>query len=920
MNERANIEALVQMFVSLIENQSDNVTIDSLQGTIKKFVELKTFGELDSKDIELIEKRILARVQVVMAPATVIIERSWKPWLNNRRHEIDDYYWDRYQEYLRQIKKTPRNVLLELDESTRQVLDLTYDPKADGPWDRRGLVMGNVQSGKTQHYAGLIAKAADAGYKIIIVIAGVHNNLRNQTQERIDEGFIGARWTGLSGSRTTDVGVSLIGTPTSRRPASFTGSIKDFNKDSARSVNLPLASLREPAVFVVKKNTKTLDQLIDWLRDWNAAGHGLISEPLLLIDDEADNASIDVSGKKGTISRINKQIRQLLALFERSSYVGYTATPFANIFIDPKSEDEMVKENLFPRSFIIDLDPPSNYLGPQKMFLWDQESYLRPIRDNEAILPLSHKIDLQIESLPPSLLDAISVYLLSRAIRVLRKDDREHSAMMINVSRFNNVQDRVQVLVDDELTKARNAIKAYSALGDRAVHESSVLKKLFEIFKLEYSGIEFSWQEVLSVLHTAVSPIDVVLVNMKKAGDPLKYDAYKEHGRHVIAVGGLSLSRGLTIEGLTVSYFLRNSKMYDTLLQMGRWFGYRNHYEDLVRVYMPEESIDWYEYVTESIQELRTELKSMAMSQSSPEDFGLKVRRHPATLMITARNKFGRFERIVLSTSFGNRLVETVRIRTNEIQSNLVAVQNLSKRIIESSAVMEPYESHLEVKGVDFGIVFEFLTEFKNSASAQSSLATELVLKYLTVMKHAMPTWDLSIPSPKSGTQDKEVRQEVQFLNNTFKAELRTPHYMKKISDGFEFHVSSKQRVSSRGIEKFCLDEKLIEEVISKSSEKNIADSAFRAARQRPMLMIHFIQPLGSNVRKGEEAFAPDDLIHFLKEDSQVVYPAWGISFPNFSHDLAVESEYHVNATWIENEYGAGDLAIDEDEEDDVDG
>jgi len=486
MNERANIDTLVQATVELIENQSSNVTIESLKETIEKLGSTGIFGDFDSHDIEYIERRILARVQVVMAPSTVITERSWKPWLNNRRHEIENYYWDRYQEYLRRFKKTPRNVLLELDESTRQVLDLTYDPQSEGSWDRRGLIMGNVQSGKTQHYAGLIAKAADAGYKIIIVIAGVHNNLRNQTQERIDEGFIGARWTGLSGSRTTEVGVSLIGSPTTRRPASFTGSIKDFNKDSARSVNLPLASLKEPAVFVVKKNTNTLDQLIEWLRDWNAAKDGQISEPLLLIDDEADNASIDVSGKKGTISRINKQIRELLALFERSSYVGYTATPFANIFIDPKSDDEMVKEDLFPRSFIIDLDPPSNYLGPQKMFLWEQESYLRHITDNEALLPITHKIDFEVESLPPSMVEAINLYLLSRAVRVLRKDASEHSAMMVNVSRFNRVQDRIHVLVDDELKRLRNAIKSYSGLGDQAIRESSVLKNMFVVFHSEY--------------------------------------------------------------------------------------------------------------------------------------------------------------------------------------------------------------------------------------------------------------------------------------------------------------------------------------------------------------------------------------------------------------------------------------------------
>lgn len=911
------LDVFVDFFVQMIELENKVVTIETLREKITSFKDNAMTSDASPADFELIEKKVLARVQVVMGASTVIAERGWTPWVTSRRHEIDDYYWKRYLAYLEKIRKVPKNVRTELDDSTNNVLDLTYDPKAPAPWDRRGLVMGNVQSGKTQHYTGLICKAADAGYRIIIVIAGIHNNLRNQTQKRIDEGFIGLRWSGVPGSPREEVGVSLLDVSNDGRPACFTGAIKDFNRSSAQSLNLPLSALNRPAVFVVKKNSKTLEELITWLSDWNANGVGKINEPLLLIDDEADNASIDVASSPGLVSKINGQIRSLLNLFERSSYVGYTATPFANIFIDPDTEDEMLQEDLFPRSFIIDLEPPSNYFGPRKLFLDEPGSHLRDILDNEHCLPMTHKIDWDVPQLPTSLRRALLVYLLSRGVRILRGDEREHSAMMVNASRFNRVQEQIRVLITDELGRVRDAVRSFAGLGVGATDESQVLRDLKEVLETEFADAGFSWLEILEVLHIAISPIEVVLVNMTRSSDPLQYDAYAAQGRHVVAIGGLSLSRGLTIEGLTVSYFLRNSKMYDTLLQMGRWFGYRNHYEDLVRVWMPPDSADWYEHITEAVEELRGELKLMAASGSSPKDFGLKVRRHPATLLITARNKLGRFGDVTLSTSFSDRLVETVRIRTDEIAANLDAVAWIESELIKNNHRAQDMTTHLEIKDVEPLIVNEFIRRFRNDDSNETTLGTHLVLNYLEAMAQEITSWDIALPTPKVGPGDNVVRACRQFMGYEVCTQLRTPNRIRQRPSSFSFFVSGKQRVSSRGVEAFCLPSDLVERVKANSKNKNVSDSEFRAVRMRPLLMIHFLKPLAPKPNPTDlhdrDALLGAELIEFLDGATGGYYPAWGISFPDFKdRDRSVEARYHVNATWLENEFGAAGLEEDD--------
>ena len=299
------------------------------------------------------------------------------------------------------------------------MLDYLGDPADVGSWSRRGMVIGHVQSGKTTNYSALICKAADAGYKVIILLAGITNSLRSQTQERLDETFIGRKSIFHA---TAQEALPIVNYSNERRfPAYGTSRDRDFTRDAA-GVFFSLAAHNEPIIFITKKNKAPLESLQRWLKEQS---HGQqIHFPLLLIDDEADNASINTMENPNATTAINGAIRQILNLFARSSYVGYTATPFANIFIDPDSDQQMLSDDLFPRNFIKELDPPSTYVGAARVFEENGElrnSTVRILNDYQKILPLEHKRDLQITTLPPTLYRAIRVFVLARATQKNRR-------------------------------------------------------------------------------------------------------------------------------------------------------------------------------------------------------------------------------------------------------------------------------------------------------------------------------------------------------------------------------------------------------------------------------------------------------------------------------------------------------------------
>ncbi len=242
------------------------------------------------------------------------------------------------------------------------------------------------------------------------------------------------------------------------------------------------------------------------------------------------------------------------------------------------------------------------------------------------------------------------------------------------------------------------------------------MSALKAVWDREFRSSAPDWVDIQSRLHDAAAPIKVVEVNSQSSGN-LNYDDHRDTGLNVIAVGGYALSRGLTLEGLSVSYFLRNSMMYDTLMQMGRWFGYRHGYDDLCRLWMPEEAEDWYLHIAESVEELRDELRTMAAAGATPEEFGLKVRAHPDTLIVTARNKMGTGERIVVNIGLAAKFVETAVLRADaeSLEANLKAARLFASELAAdglplSSAV--PDGGNVVLRGVPVAHVKKFLSRF----------------------------------------------------------------------------------------------------------------------------------------------------------------------------------------------------------------
>lgn len=764
--------------------------------------------------------------------ATVVSD--YRPWLRDRRASIDFYYWNRLRLFYLEGNVLPPPVVATLDTVTSELLDYCGNPADTGSWSRRGMVMGHVQSGKTTNYSALICKAADAGYRIVILLAGITNSLRSQTQERLDETFIGKKSV-FQAIAQEALPIQTYAMPR-RTPAYGTTRDRDFTRDAA-GVYFSLDAHLEPIIFVTKKNKTTLERLRDWLSE--QAQGGKIHLPLLMIDDEADNASINTSTNPNQVTAINRVMREILALFDRSSYVGYTATPFANIFIDPDTTSDMEADDLFPRHFIKELEPPSNYVGARRMIQPDgnlRADTVRTIDDFVAFLPLSHKRDHPVTELPPSLYRAVRVFLISRAIRVLQGKGRSHCSMMINVSRFNDVQEKVYGLVYGYLTTLQSSIVVGSGLGPARLSDPNLVA-IAEDFEDEFSESGFSLEQIFSVLNEASESVVVKTVNMR--GGQLDYSAHKDHGLHVIAIGGLALSRGLTLEGLTVSYILRNVAASDTLMQMARWFGYRPGYERLCRLYLPELALDHYEEVHLAIEELHAEIKRMQLLQMTPEQFGLRVRQSQTAIRITAANKMRSASAMTVAQDYSTRHIEGYALVNSDKvnQENLEAVAALVQTLGKPSSSF-PEDRALIWAGVAGEQVAALLRGFRFS-EAHADLGiitgnTSLLIDYVSDrLKSDLSDWDIAIPYLANGNPRSDILPG-------YAIPVRSRNSGKAVDSVYRV-TGSKNRVADPGDVMLGLSaaQKHAAEEEKERVDGLRGERAYCAQRQRPLLLIH---------------------------------------------------------------------------------
>lgn len=834
----ANIDSELAYFrVSLNRKFPDEISAGHPipKDAIRKEVEEGPFTHLSASDREDAIKELEHNFTISQGRGATVF-KDHKPWLNEKRGEIDFYYWNRLRRYYLEGNILPSHVVATLDKVTDEVLDFLGNPLSLEVGPRRGMVIGHVQSGKTTNYSALICKAADAGYKVVILLAGITNSLRTQTQERIDDTFIGKK--SIFGPVVPEALPIQMYASNRRFPAYGTSRDKDFTRDAA-GMYFSLAAHNEPIIFVTKKNKAPLGRLRDWLIE-QGSGHKL-DLPVLLIDDEADNASINTQKDPGRTTAINGVIREILALFPRSAYVGYTATPFANIFIDPDTDALMENDDIFPKHFIKALDAPSNYVGARRIFADDgdlRKSMVKVIlpKDYIPFIPLSHKRDLPVLDIPESLYHAIRVFCLTRGLRILRGQGKRHCSMMINVSRFNDVQEKVLGHVYQYLTTIRNALSVNAGLDPARITDATI-SKIRKSFEDEFGDSGISFQEILRVLPEATASIQTLTVNMK--GGLLEYAKHRAEGLHVIAIGGLALSRGLTLEDLTVSYILRNTAASDTLMQMARWFGYRPQFEDICRLYLPQISLDHYKYVHEATEELRSEVYRMQLLNLTPEHFGLRVRQSPLAIKITAANKMRSASEITLAQDYSGRHIEGYALHNNNDinQNNLNAAETFVKCLGSPSENSESKSKNLIWRSVSGEQVMALIKNFRFSEvhgdlgmiSSESSLFRDYVSDRL---KHDLAFWDVAIPQ-LLGEENTPV-----FAGHSLSIRTRKSG----TADNDTYRVTGgANRVADPNDAQIAL---LENEQLAAASEKLYkGDQRYCVHRKKPLLIIHLFHP-----------------------------------------------------------------------------
>lgn len=620
--------------------------------------------------VEMIRRRIKA-ISNREIPRTMTAEgrESWylgpdlehdRFWPALRRHLVEQDWDD--------------DSLVDLDDASTKVVSMLDHPRT-GEFETKGMVLGYVQSGKTTNFTSVIAKAADAGYRLFVVLSGIHDGLRQQTQERLEAQLI---------ARTPESWITL--TPVEH----------DFEPDV--NVNAFLTGDKK-VLCVVKKNSSRLRHLKEWLQ--GAQPSVLRNCPTLIVDDEADQASINTARDQNSPSTINGRIRDVLDSLPKVAYVGYTATPFANVLIDPG-----VSRDLYPRDFIVDLPRPREYVGPETIF--GREPLLHDEVDDEAtegldmirivpeeelgeLRPARRDVSDFAPAATPTLVAAIRYFLLSTAARRVRGRGNPHATMLVHTTMRVLIHEEFREIIRTQVGAIRSRLEA----GDE-----ELLGELREQWEGETERVPagslpvVAFDELRGQLEAVVTNVEVIVDN-SRSEDRLRYGSEPVTA---IAVGGNTLSRGLTLEGLCVSFFVRTTNAYDTLLQMGRWFGYRRGYQDLPRIWMTAEMSEWFRHLAGVEREIRHDIERYELEHRTPLDFGPRVATHPQ-LAITAASKMR--AAVPSEISYSGRRMQTIRFRHRDaewLQANRDAAAALLRSAREFDDVS--YEGPAEGNGI----------------------------------------------------------------------------------------------------------------------------------------------------------------------------------------------------------------------------
>ena len=767
--EIGEVEEPLEITMNFLEKELYNQIKDQID-TITKAVGLPSVDSVTRRQsYEVALNEYLSLHPIDIEPCSSLVKKGYKTWLTEARKKVIG--WDYSKRYFRYLADKGRadSVLKENQEACQNILGKLGDPTLPSFFSK-GLVVGSVQSGKTENFNGVINNAVDSGYRLVIVLSGIMEDLRSQTQKRIESDVIG---TGIIDESLDTKGAKGVGLTTKfglakggqiEQAISITSYKTDFNRNLVEA-DFSLDNLN---ILVCKKNVGILQNLLIWLHDYLEENQDALNIPLLIVDDEADNASLNNLGAKGReyATKTNGHIRAILALFHRKSYLGYTATPFANVLQDrnktPKSswlinynrngqatKKEFSQENnIFPDDFIILLKPPTNYVGAKEIFetmepinneSGEKLPLVVPVKDSVDFFPsrviqhsdgtisgiesVSNKAEFERSplftefvsyeeyrqstraskrddnfptALPNSLKESVACFILTIAVREARKPRmiysrgyNPHHTMLIHTSRFIPWQNRTKDLIHSYIAELSSGL-----LNDIQTEPDSVYQYFKTIWYKYYAEIvesissylpkgyvdpymtPLTFDSITPRLESAATDIAVKALN-SFTKDKVQYN--NANPQKVIAIGGNRLSRGFTLEGLTVNYFVRSAGCADTLLQMGRWFGYRPGYLDCCKIFTTTDLINRFNSTTITVEELEGEFRKMEADSRSPNDFTLRVRKHPGALKITRPSilknttevKWSYQDHLVQATSFSiNR--DDIKSAWNSFKNNVI--------------------------------------------------------------------------------------------------------------------------------------------------------------------------------------------------------------------------------------------------------
>lgn len=868
-----------------------------------------------------------------------------REWYTNSDHG-EEHFWKLYKEHLLREGSLDFSSVNLLGEVTLpKLMNCLGNPQDELEKQRvrYGLVIGDVQSGKTSTYGGLICKAADAGMKVVILLAGQTETLRQQTQERMEEDIVGytIRIDENKAEKTDRVGVGLLEKYTPIVTA-YTSYQNDFKVSSGKTMS-SLEAQASLVMFIVKKNVPVLKRLYNWLTGANQTlnDDGKLPYSLLLVDDEADNASINTKKPEYDPTKTNAIIRQLCEVFMNSNYVGFTATPYANIFINPEKDESMATTDLFPKDFIYVLPTPSAYIGALKIFgepssenpNYGACSYMlnyitdikEPTKEELKTMPDSQKLfgplyykhskDWKGE-LPNSLMQALRSYYVANVIRDLDGYENTPRTMLVNVSRFQTVESYIKAELAKQVGCDHNEILCNFSGDFEKDKRIRLFNELAETFKHDYSDCGYEIREVLSKenLLNAIGKIRVIVVNGSKESKEDTPDYKANPSLRLIAVGGLALSRGLTLRGLMTSYFYRNTATYDTLMQMGRWFGYRPKYDYLCRIWITNSSANWYRDIAESTEELKKDLARMNMQKLTPKEFGLRVRNDDAALEITARNKMRTATEIQEILTFWGNIFETPYFSSDIAanRNNFETVTTLLNDISDSGISFEKadFGSSIIANNISVEYITKLIRGLDASVSALNSRFPNIKiaefieesLDYTDDLK----IWDVAIVGGSG--QPYEV-----MPNHRVKQVLRS---MSIISDNM-FAFTNNGVIGGTNDGKIGLDTpKTVEaEYISREKANGNDDPRigrktwFKYTRRKPILLLYYVSP--KDIDKLEPALA-----QYCNSLDGMPIMGFGVGIPGFGHSEAEEHYYMTNIIYQNN--NSDDNIDDEDLEDEI--